>query len=114
MQLPDRALAPEQQWDLGKTPWLSYIGLNMEPCLLAAQLGGGLAATTDPQLWGLPQKRLDLASWALSSNSCAVHIGTGRGHNHAQPAVALKLQRPLACGMPWQVSCMSVKRIESH
>ena len=107
--LPDRALAPEQQWDLGKTPWLSYVGVNMEQCLVAAQLGGGLAATTDPQLWGLSQKRLDSASWVLSSNSCAVHIGTGRGSNHAQPAVALKLQCPSACGMPWQVSCIPVK-----
>ena len=112
--LPDRALAPEQQWDLGKTPWLSYIGVNMEQCLVAAQLGGGLAATIDPQLWGLPQKRLDSPSWALSSTSCAVHIGTGRVSTHAQPAVALKLQRPLACGMPWQVSCMSVNRTESQ
>lgn len=112
--LPDRALAPEQQWDLGKTPWLSYIGVTMEQCLVAAQLGGGLAASTDPQLWGLPQKRLDSASWALSSNSCTVHIGTGRGSNHVQPAVALKLQRPLACGMPWQVSCMSVQSRESQ
>ena len=107
--LPDRALAPEQQWDLGKTPWLSHIGVNMQQCLVAAQLGGRLAATTDPQLWGLPPKALDSASWALSSNSCAVHVGTGRGSNFAQPAVALKLQRPLACGIPWQVSCMCVK-----
>ena len=112
--LPDRALAPEQQWDLGKTPWLSYIGVSMEQCLVAAQPGGGLATTTDLQLWGLPQKGLASASWALSSSSCAVRIGMGRGSNHAQPAVAVKLQRPLACGMPWQVSCMSRKGTESH